>query len=68
MSAALTPREREVRDLMLLGLRCKPMARLLGISRRTVEIHRGRVLRKSGVENVVELVRATIDERGYYDS
>lgn len=53
----LTPREREVLDLMVTGRTSKAIARLLGGSFRTIEIHRGRVLGKMLVANLTELVR-----------
>lgn len=53
----LTPREESVRDLLTVGLSNKEVANSLGISVRTVETHRARIFVKSGVRNVVELVR-----------
>lgn len=56
-SAALSAREREVMALMARGLHNRRIAEELGISPRTVEVHKARVLEKLGVKNVVELVR-----------
>jgi len=53
----LTPREREVMDLVIAGKPNKIIAADLGISSKTVEIHRGRVMEKMQVESVAELVR-----------
>lgn len=53
----LSPRETEVMDLLVRGLHNRHIADELGISRRTVEVHKARVLDKLGVRNVVELVR-----------
>jgi FixJ family two-component response regulator len=53
----LTSREREVLDLSLEGLSCKTIARELGISHRTVELHRSHLLEKLGVASVSELLR-----------
>jgi FixJ family two-component response regulator len=53
----LTSRELEILPLVLEGQSNKDIARRLGISYRTIEIHRGRILRKTGVNNVLELVR-----------
>jgi DNA-binding NarL/FixJ family response regulator len=53
----LTPREREVCELLCLGKVNKEIATELGISSRTVEDHRAIILRKCDVRNVVELVR-----------
>lgn len=53
----LTPREREVCDLVVRGLRSKEIAEELGAAVKTVNIHRSRVMSKLGVASVVELVR-----------
>ena len=53
--AQLTAREREVIVLALDGLANKEVANRLGISHRTVEIHRARVMHKMGVSNLLEL-------------
>lgn len=55
--ASLTDREREVMALAVAGLSNKEMARRLGISHRTVEIHRARVMHKTGAETVLDLAR-----------
>ena len=54
---ALSPREHEVMDLLVRGLHNRRIAEELGISHRTVEVHKARVLDKLGVRSVVELVR-----------
>ncbi|MBI1208344.1 MAG: response regulator [Azospirillum sp.] len=56
----LTPREREVMDLVVLGHANKVIAARLGISPRTVEIHRARVMEKMAVETLADLVRLTL--------
>ncbi len=56
--AHLTPREREVMDLLALGNSSKEIAATLDISVRTVEGHRRVVLRKMGVASVAHLARA----------
>ncbi len=53
----LTAREREVFHLMAEGMTTKEIARRLGISVKTAENHRGRVLDKLDVRNTAELVR-----------
>jgi RNA polymerase sigma factor (sigma-70 family) len=55
--AALTPREREVLQHAARGLHAKEIAATLGISPRTVEVHKARLMEKLGVRNVAELVR-----------
>lgn len=54
---ALTPREREILERVAAGGTNKIVAANLGISVRTVELHRARGLRKLGVRSVAELVR-----------
>lgn len=55
--AALSEREREVFELLVLGIHNKEVAARLGISPRTVEIHKARVMEKLGVNNLAELIR-----------
>jgi two-component system, LuxR family, response regulator FixJ len=59
--ASLTPREREVLELMTQGKPNKVMAGDLGVSQRTVEIHRARVMEKTGAASLAQLVRMTMD-------
>jgi two-component system, LuxR family, response regulator FixJ len=59
----LTEREREVLDLMILGKQNKAVAQDLGVSPRTIEIHRARVMEKMDVQSVAELVRMMLDQR-----
>ncbi|VFR22243.1 hypothetical protein AMP9_4228 [plant metagenome] len=54
---ALTPREREVFAYVAAGRANKVIAIELGISMRTVEIHRARIFRKFCVRNAAELAR-----------
>ena len=56
--AALTLRERGVMELLVQGLHNRDVAQRLGISPRTVELHKARVMEKLGARNVVELIRA----------
>lgn len=56
MSADLTLREREIAQQLVLGGTSKQIARALGISPRTVEAHRARLMRKLGAANHGELV------------
>jgi RNA polymerase sigma factor (sigma-70 family) len=56
----LTPREREVLALIVIGKPNKVMASDLGVSQRTVEIHRARVMEKMQSGSVAQLVRMTL--------
>lgn len=55
--ANLTEREREVMALAVGGLPNKEIARRLGISHRTVEIHKARIMHKTGAETLLDLAR-----------
>ena len=55
--ALLTAREREVLEHAARGLHAKEIGRTLGISARTVEVHKARLMEKLGVRNIGELVR-----------
>ena len=55
--ATLTQRERQVMDLVVAGKLNKVIADDLGISMRTVEVHRAHVFEKMGVKTAVELAR-----------
>jgi len=59
---SLTPRERQVLLLMTAGKANKIMAHELGVSQRTVEIHRARVMEKSGADSLAQLVRMVMEQ------
>jgi FixJ family two-component response regulator len=59
--ASLTPREREVLQLMTRGRPNKLMAADLGLSQRTIEIHRARVMEKMHASSLAQLVRMTLE-------
>ena len=61
---SLTPREREVLELVTLGKANKVMAHELGVSQRTVEIHRARVMEKMAAHSLAQLVRMMLTLRG----
>ena len=53
----LTPREKEVLQLVYEGYSCKKIGRRLGISDRTAEVHRAHAMLKLQQRNVVHLIR-----------
>jgi two-component system response regulator FixJ len=59
-AALLTPREREVLELVVAGEQNKSIARRLGISFRTVEIHRSHILEKMQARTISHLIRMAI--------
>jgi len=58
--ATLTDRERDVLDLLVAGHQNKMIAHKLNISPRTVEVHRARVMEKTGARSLPELVHLCI--------
>jgi two-component system response regulator FixJ len=58
--ALLSPRERQVLEGLLAGLPNKSIAYDLAISPRTVEVHRARVMNKTGVRSLSELIRLAL--------
>ena len=58
--ATLTPREREVLNALVAGQPNKTIAYDLGVSSRTVEVHRANVMTKMGASSLSELVRLAI--------
>lgn len=56
---ALTPREREVLRLVVRGEHNREVGERLGISPRTVEVHKARVMAKLGARTLAELIRIT---------
>lgn len=55
--ATLTPREREVLHLVVAGRHNRDIAETLGISVRTAEVHKSRIMEKMGATNSADLVR-----------
>ncbi len=60
---ALTDREKEVFDLLVEGHQNKVVAHKLGISTRTVEVHRARVMEKLGARSLADLVKHSMSQR-----
>ena len=58
--ALLTPRERDVMDLVIAGKLNKVIACELGLSPKTIEFHRSRIMKKLKVDSVAELVTLAI--------
>jgi FixJ family two-component response regulator len=59
----LTPREREVLSQLAAGASNKEAGRHLGISPRTVEVHRARIMEKAGAKNAADLVRIVLGHK-----
>ncbi len=55
--ATLTPREREVMTMVIVGLMNKQIAGELALTEATVKVHRGQVMRKMGARTLAELIR-----------
>lgn len=55
--SALSPREREVMNYLIRGLHAKEIGEQLGISHRTVEVHKAHIMEKMGVRSVIDIVR-----------
>jgi len=58
--ATLTAREREVLNLVVAGKQNKEIASELGVSPKTVEVHRAHVMSKMCVDSLAELIRITL--------
>jgi two-component system response regulator FixJ len=55
--SSLTPREREVMQHVVDGMSNRRVAELLGVSHRTIEVHRSKAMKKMRAESVPDLVR-----------
>jgi two-component system, LuxR family, response regulator FixJ len=64
----LTAREREVLELLVMGKASKVIAAALGISEKTVDVHRSNVMKKTGTRSVAELVRLWLRVHSVDDS
>jgi len=61
--AALTPREREVLKMVVDGSPSQVIARTLGTSAKTIDVHRARIKAKTGAESLGTLVRDVLQNR-----
>jgi RNA polymerase sigma factor (sigma-70 family) len=59
----LSPRERQVLDLLVVGRSAKEIGVELGISHKTIQVHRARILEKLQVGSIAELVRRVLCTR-----
>ncbi len=59
---ALTDRQRQILQLVAEGRQNKEMAEVLGVSVKTVEFHRGRLMAKLNARSVAELTRYAVQE------
>jgi FixJ family two-component response regulator len=57
---ALTGREREIMELVVAGDSSKVIGKKLGISSRTVDIHRSNIMKKLNIRNIAELVQSRL--------
>ena len=60
LKKSLTDREREVFNLLVEGHQNKMIAHKLGISARTVEVHRSRIMDKLGAKSLADLVKRSL--------
>jgi DNA-binding NarL/FixJ family response regulator len=58
--ARLTPRQRQIMELVLAGYHSKNIAADLGISQRTVENHRAAIMKKTGTRSLPALTRLAL--------
>jgi RNA polymerase sigma factor (sigma-70 family) len=62
--ATLSPREREVMDLVVEGMSTRQIAAHLNLSGRTVEVHRARIMEKMEANTLADLVRSALTAKG----
>ncbi len=61
--SSLTERERQVMDLVVEGKVNKEIAAALGLSKKTVEVHRANVMQKLQADSIAELVKQVVSTR-----
>jgi two-component system, LuxR family, response regulator FixJ len=60
---SLTARESEVVEYLITGMSSREIGERLGISARTVDVHRGNLLAKLGARNTADLIRIVVTAR-----
>jgi FixJ family two-component response regulator len=65
LQEALTPREKEVFGVISQGLTHRQIGDMLGISPRTVEVHKGRIMDKLGVKTLAELIKKSLKNESH---
>jgi len=63
--SGLTSRQREIMDMVVEGRLTKQIAKSLGISTKTVEVHRSNVTKRMGVASVAQLVKIVTNHKSY---
>ncbi len=58
--ALLTPRERQVVELIIVGTTTKAIASQFGISPRTIDVHRSHIMLKMRTKSVAQLVKVVV--------
>ena len=58
----LTPREQQVLQCVWNGLTNREIANVIGVQTATVEAHRASIMRKIGVRNTAQLIKAAVEE------
>jgi two-component system response regulator TtrR len=65
---SLSQREREILNMVVAGDSSKVIARMLGISHKTVEAHRARIMNKLGVKSTIDLIHSIVRNAGGFNS
>jgi DNA-binding NarL/FixJ family response regulator len=65
-SSSLTPREHQILGLIWEGLRNREISDQLGVSPKTVEVHRAKIMKKLQARNTAQMIKSGI-EAGFID-
>jgi two-component system response regulator FixJ len=60
-STSLTPRERQILGLIWEGLRNREIGEHLGVSPKTVEVHRAKIMKKLQAKNTAQMIKSGIE-------